>query len=301
MIEIRGLKKVYADGHVTLRGIDLDVGDGMLGLLGPNGAGKTTFLSLLVLAREPSAGSRIYDGLDAARSGNRAAIRKMIGYLPQDFEPIRHLTGFEYLVHCARLRGVGMRLREIERRARELLDAVFLTHAANRRSGEYSGGMRRRLGIAQALIHSPSLIVVDEPTAGLDPEERIRFRNLITDAADETAVLLSTHIVEDIEATCPRIAVIAAGGLLFDGPPSDLLERVVGKLWEIPAASEVPPESVPVARRLSETGEPLVVVYSQRPPGGARAREATLEEAYSSFLALHAMNESSSAAADSSP
>lgn len=250
MIEIRNLSKTYADGKRALVGVDLTIGDGMFGLLGPNGAGKTTFLSLLVLALEPTAGTRRYDGLDASRPADRPEIRRRIGYLPQDFAPIPYLTGLEYVVHCARLRKVPGRLGALERRARELLDAVGLLRAAGQRAGDYSGGMRRRLGIAQALVHEPRLLVVDEPTAGLDPEERIRFRNLMTDVAERTAVLLSTHIVEDVEATCPRLAVIAKGRLLFDGAPAELFR------------------GTPVA------------------PSGGRA-EPTLEDAYSAFLLAH--------------
>jgi len=225
MIELRGLTKTYSDGHQALRGVDLTLGEGMFGLLGPNGAGKTTFLSILVLAIEPTSGTRIYDGYDAARASNRSIIRRSIGYLPQDFQPIRHLTGFEYLAHCARLRGTDLSRKEIDRRARQLLEAVDLQDAAARASGEYSGGMRRRLGIAQALIHSPKLLVIDEPTAGLDPEERIRFRNLIAEVSDHVAVLLSTHICEDIEATCDRVGVLVGGRVIFDGAPGELFTR----------------------------------------------------------------------------
>ena len=225
MIELRGLTKTWSDGHVALRGVDLTLGDGMFGLLGPNGAGKTTLLSILVLAIEPSGGSRRYDGADPERAASRAEIRRSIGYLPQDFHAIRHLTGFEYLVHCARMRGIGLTRHEIDRRARQLLEAVELEAAANRPSGDYSGGMRRRLGIAQALIHAPRLLVIDEPTAGLDPEERIRFRNLIAEASDQVAVLLSTHICEDIEATCDRVGVLTGGALVFDGAPGALMAK----------------------------------------------------------------------------
>ena len=225
MIELRGLTKTYADGHRALRGVDLTLGEGMFGLLGPNGAGKTTLLSILVLAIEPTSGTRLYDGIDAARGAERGKIRHSIGYLPQDFQPIRHLTGLEYLVHCARLRATGLTRKEIDRRAHQLLEAVDLQDAARRASGEYSGGMRRRLGIAQALIHSPKLLVIDEPTAGLDPEERIRFRNLIAEVSEHVAVLLSTHICEDIEATCDRVGVLAGGRIIFDGAPGDLFTR----------------------------------------------------------------------------
>ncbi|HBL30605.1 MAG TPA: ABC transporter ATP-binding protein [Acidobacteria bacterium] len=228
MIELQDLAKIYADGTRALQGVSLSFDRGMLGLLGPNGAGKTTFLSLLTLALEPSAGRRIYDGLDAAQPGRRAAIRRRIGYLPQDYRPVGHLTGREYLGHMARLRGVPLGRRELAEKVRALLDSVGLTAAADRPSGTYSGGMQRRLGIAQALLHAPRLVIVDEPTAGLDPEERIRFRGLITEVAEQTAVLLSTHIVEDVEATCPRLAIIGGGRLLFDGPPGDLLRSAAG-------------------------------------------------------------------------
>ena len=239
MIELRNVTKTYSDGHHALRGVDLTLGEGMFGLLGPNGAGKTTLLSILVLAVEPTSGTRRYDGADPARGADRARIRSSIGYLPQDFQPIRYLTGFEYLVHCARIRGTTLSRKEIDRRARQLLEAVDLQDAAGRASGEYSGGMRRRLGIAQALIHSPRLLVIDEPTAGLDPEERIRFRNLIAEVSDHVAVLLSTHICEDIEATCDRVGVLAGGRIIFDGAPDELFERHNADTLEVAYASEL--------------------------------------------------------------
>jgi ABC-2 type transport system ATP-binding protein len=223
MIELRGITKTWSDGKHALRGVDLSLGEGMFGLLGPNGAGKTTLLSILVLAVDPTSGTRRYDGLDAGAARDRAKIRAAIGYLPQDFQPVRHLTGREYLRLVAELRGVRLTRHQLDRRIEMLLDAVDLRDAASRASGEYSGGMRRRLGIAQALIHAPRLVVIDEPTAGLDPEERIRFRNLIAEVAEDVAVLLSTHICEDIEATCDRVGIIADGRLAYDGPPGALM------------------------------------------------------------------------------
>lgn len=285
MIRIRALRKVYSDGHCALGGIDLDLGEGMFGLLGPNGAGKTTFLSILVLALQPSGGTMEFFSLDPRRASDRAAIRALIGFLPQNFAPIGHLTGFEYLLHCARVRNVPLSSRALRDRARLLLEAVELREAAGRRCGTYSGGMRRRLGIAQALIHAPRLLVVDEPTAGLDPEERIRFRNLITDAAEETAVLLSTHISEDIEATCDRIGVIAAGRMLFDGSPADLIRRAVGTLWRIPADGVPPAGAVPIARRMYDGDETQLVFSAEQPRGAAAHEEISLEEGYSALLA----------------
>jgi len=286
MIELEGIAKTYADGLQALKGVSLRLDEGMFGLLGHNGAGKTTFLSILVLALEPSAGRRVYDGLDAAEARARTEIRKRIGFLPQNFHPVGHLSGREYLLHCARLREVPLRGRELRRRIDGLLEDVGLERAAARRAGEYSGGMKRRLGIAQALLHRPRLIVVDEPTAGLDPEERIRFRTLITEVAERTTVLLSTHIVEDVEATCPRLGVIAGGRLLFDGAPTELLRRAAGRLWQVPAAEPLPPGAVEVTHRADRQGGVERVVYSESPIAGATARRPTLEESYAAFLAL---------------
>lgn len=287
MIELEGISKTWPDGYAALADVSVSLDRGMFGLLGHNGAGKTTFLSILVLALEPTAGRRVYDGLDAARARARPAIRRRIGYLPQDYRPIGHLTGREYLLHCARLRRVPLGRRELAHRVEALLEAVGLEQAGGRRAGEYSGGMQRRLGIAQALIHAPRLLVVDEPTAGLDPEERIRFRSLVTEVAEHTAVLLSTHIVEDVEATCPRLGVIARGRLLFDGPPGELLRRAAGRLWQVPAGASLPDGAVEVSHRASRQGAVERVVYSEEPVPGGALRPPTLEESYAAFLALH--------------
>jgi ABC-2 type transport system ATP-binding protein len=286
MIELEDIRKTYADGYEALKGVSLRLDRGMFGMLGHNGAGKTTFLSILVLALEPSSGRRVYDGLDAASRRARSEIRRRIGFLPQDYHPIGHLTGREYLTHCARLRAVPLGRQELRRRVAELLEAVGLERAADRRAGDYSGGMQRRLGIAQALLHSPRILVVDEPTAGLDPEERIRFRSLITEVAEDTAVLLSTHIVEDVEATCPRLGVIAGGRLLFDGSPTELMRRVAGRLWQVPAESPLPEGAVEVSHRTDRQGGVERVVYHEEPVPGAVPRPPTLEESYAAFLAL---------------
>jgi ABC-type multidrug transport system ATPase subunit len=286
LIELEGITKTYADGLEALKGVSLRLERGMFGLLGPNGAGKTTLLSILVLALEPSAGRRVYDGLDATSRQARGEIRRRLGYLPQGFHPLGHLSGREYLTHCARLREVPLDRTALRRRVTELLEAVGLERAADRRAGEYSGGMQRRLGIAQAMIHSPRLLVVDEPTAGLDPEERIRFRSLITGVAESTAVLLSTHIVEDVEATCPRLGVIGAGRLLFDGEPTELLRRAAGKLWQVPAEVSLPEEAVEVSRRADRQGGIERVVHLDGPVPGSVPRAATLEDSYAAFLAL---------------
>ncbi len=283
MIEVRNIRKTYPDGTVALDGVDLAFGAGMLGLLGPNGAGKTTLLSILALAQEPSAGERVYFGVP--ERGARSRIRGMIGYLPQDFVAVSALTGLEYLMMCGELRSVPLRRRDLERRVWALLDTVELTHAARRRSGNYSGGMLRRLGLAQALVHSPRFLVVDEPTAGLDPEERIRFRDLITDLAEEIPVLLSTHIVEDIEATCPRLGVIAHGRVLFDGEPGEIMAASRDRLWLLPAESTAPAGALKIGQRAGRANKSFQVLWSDAPIAGGEPLEPTLEEAYAAFLA----------------
>lgn len=287
MIVVRNLVKTYADGTTALKGVDLCLRRGMFGLLGPNGAGKTTLLSILTLSQEPSQGQRSYFGLDD-RASHRAEIRAMVGYLPQEFEPIGDLTGRETLLYCAALRQVPLARRPMRKRVETLLEAVELGPAGDRRSGGYSGGMKRRLGLAMALVHSPRFLVVDEPTAGLDPEERIRFRNLITSLADEIPVLLSTHIVEDIEATCARIGILAAGRLLFDGAPGEILREVEGNLWQTPLSDEPPAGARKLRDRIDEEGAAGHLVYHRQASAGWRPVLPTLEDAYEVFLASHA-------------
>lgn len=287
MIEALHLSKTYPDGTVALAGVDLVFGEGMLGLLGPNGAGKTTLLSILALAQEPSQGERRYFGVPD-RPSRRAEIRRMIGYLPQDFVPVASLSGFEYLMMCGELRQVALRRRDLKRRVAALLDTVELGHAAGRRADTYSGGMIRRLGLAQALIHFPRFLIVDEPTAGLDPEERIRFRNLTTELAEKIPVLLSTHIVEDIEATCPRLAIIARGRLLFDGEPGEVMAASRGRLWLLPASEPVPEAALKIGQRAGAGERAFQVLSSAAPVAGGEAFEPTLEEACAAFLATGA-------------
>ncbi|MEM7586427.1 MAG: ATP-binding cassette domain-containing protein [Acidobacteriota bacterium] len=284
MIEVHNLSKIYPDGTVALGGLDLAFGSGMVGLLGPNGAGKTTLLSILTLAQEPTTGERIYFGVSDA-SRHRPRIRRMIGYLPQDFTPVASLSGLEYLMMCGELRRIPLRRRDLRRRALALLEAVELQHAAKRRADTYSGGMIRRLGLAQSLIHSPRFLVVDEPTAGLDPEERIRFRNLITKLAEEIPVLLSTHIVEDIEATCPRLCIIAKGSLLFDGEPSEIMAACRDRLWRLPTDQPVPAGAVKIGQRAGERDIAFNVLCAEEPVAGGDLLESTLEEACAAFLA----------------
>ncbi len=285
MIQALDISKIYPDGTVALSGVDLSFGQGMLGLLGPNGAGKTTLLSILALAQEPTTGKRTYFGVEDGRD-QRATIRSMIGYLPQEFLPIASLTGFEYLQYCAELRSVPLRRRDLRRRILGLLEAVELTHAADRRADQYSGGMQRRLGLAQALVHGPRFLVVDEPTAGLDPEERMRFRHLIAELAEKIPVLLSTHIVEDIEATCPRLVIIARGRLLFDGSPQALLDKLEGKLFLFPVEHPLASADLKIGQRTSMDGGRRNLIRCSEPPEGVESAVPSLEEACAAFLAI---------------
>ncbi len=290
LLRARGLCKVHPDGTAAVRDVDLDLGDGMFGLLGPNGAGKSTLLAMLVLALEPTAGDIRYELADgsersASRVPDRPAIRSALGFLPQDFRPLAALTGREFLVHCSELRRPDRSRAEHRRRADRWLEAVGLERAGGRRAGAYSGGMQRRLGLAQALIHEPRLLIVDEPTAGLDPEERMRFRNLIAEVAERTAVVLSTHIVEDVEATCPRVAVQWAGRLCFDGAPTALLRRAVGVLWRLPEAAPVPPTAQALGLRADGRGGVERLVRAGERPPGAVEHAPHLEDAYAALLA----------------
>ena len=226
------LTKVYGRSVYALNGVDLQIPTGMFGLLGPNGAGKTTLMRILAGILHPSAGAvRIGDN-DATTARGQAAVRRVLGYLPQEFGVYPDLRAREFLDYIAILKGLREANMRRERVA-ALLEVVGLTQVADRQLKTFSGGMRRRVGIAQALLNDPQLLIVDEPTSGLDPEERIRFRNLLSDLAGERTVLLSTHIVEDVGQTCERLAVLVAGRVLFQGTVPQLIKDARGHVWQI--------------------------------------------------------------------
>ena len=229
MLEIRNLVKVYPGPVAALQGVSLEATHGMLGLLGPNGAGKTTLLRIVAGLLEPTSGAVLLDGEDVSTDPRR--IRRQLGYLPQDFGFYPHLTGAAMLRFLLVLKGVRAP-RGVKRLAGELLERVNLQDAARRKVGSYSGGMRQRLGIAQALAGDPRIVVVDEPTAGLDPEERMRFYRLLAELAEDRLVLLSTHIVEDISVLCPRVAVLAGGRVVADTTPGAVRARLEGTIFE---------------------------------------------------------------------
>ena len=235
MLEIRDLVKVYPGPVAALQGVSLDVSKGMFGLLGPNGAGKTTLMRIVAGLLEPTAGTVVFNGEDIVADPRR--IRRQLGYLPQDFGFYPHLTGEAMLRYLLVLKGVQAP-QGLKRLAAELLERVNLAYAAKRKVKGYSGGMKQRLGIAQALAGNPRLIIVDEPTAGLDPEERIRFYRLLAELAEDRTVLLSTHIVEDISVLCPRVAIMYDGHFVADTTPGEARDRLAGTIYQGEVAKE---------------------------------------------------------------
>ena len=282
MLVARSLVKVYPGPVTALNGIDLDVPPGMFGLLGPNGAGKSTFMKILAGLLEPTSGRVTLDGEDILKHPERLWPR--LGYLPQEFGFYPHLSGEAMLSHLLELKGVHAPQGR-KKLVRELLERVNLAHAAKRAVKGYSGGMRQRLGIAQAIAGNPRLIIVDEPTAGLDPEERLRFYHLLSELAQDRIVLLSTHIVEDVAVLCPRFAVIREGRLLAVTTPTQARAQIHGHMYEgTVEVSDLPRlrEDRTVTQALLVEGRNRARLYdpSDRPPDGFLQVPVTLEDAY---------------------
>jgi ABC-2 type transport system ATP-binding protein len=229
MLTIDGLTHVYANGTRALNDVSLAIPAGMFGLLGPNGAGKSTLMRTIATLQTPTSGAIRFNGIDVVADPER--LRRTLGYLPQDFGVYPRISAYDMLDHMAVLKGVA---RHAERRdtVERLLNQVNLWSVRKKALAGFSGGMRQRFGIAQALIGNPQLIIVDEPTAGLDPEERNRFLNLLGEIGDEVVVILSTHIVEDVADLCPRMAVLAGGRVVLDGVPLELIEATRGRIWQ---------------------------------------------------------------------
>jgi ABC-2 type transport system ATP-binding protein len=230
-IEIQGLNQIYPNGNQALKDINLVFGTGMFGLLGPNGAGKSSLMRIMVTLMKPTSGQILIDGLDIQK--HRKEVRKMLGYLPQDFRFFTALKTWEFLDYSGSLAGLKNkkeRIREVDR----LLDQVGLLEVRDRQANRLSGGMKRRLGIAQALIGSPKILVVDEPTTGLDPDERIRFRNILSQLSQhDVIIILSTHIVGDISSTCQGMALLNRGELVFNGSPENLVKHAEGHVFRL--------------------------------------------------------------------
>jgi ABC-2 type transport system ATP-binding protein len=229
MLEIRNLRKTYPGGVQALRGINLSIAPGMFGLLGPNGAGKSTLMKCIATLLEPDSGEVSFAGVDVLR--DKDALRRQLGYLPQDFGLYPSLSAEQMLDYLANLKGI-VQPSERRRVVAALLERVNLSSVKKRRLGGYSGGMRQRFGIAQALLGAPRLLVVDEPTAGLDPEERHRFQNLLAEIASDIVIVLSTHIVSDVTALCRHMAIIKDGSILHQGTPAAAVADMRGKVWE---------------------------------------------------------------------
>ena len=289
MLQIRNLVKVYPGPVAALQGVSLDVPKGMFGLLGPNGAGKTTLMRVVAGLLEPTSGTVHFDGEDIVADPRR--IRRQLGYLPQDFGFYPHLTGESMLRFLLVLKGVEAP-QGVKRLAAELLDRVNLSYAARRKVKGYSGGMRQRLGIAQALAGDPRLLVVDEPTAGLDPEERLRFYRLLAELAEDRTVLLSTHIVDDISVLCPRVAILYGGRFVADTTPAEARNRLAGTIYQGAVEKEDLAEidrDYRVTQAILIEGRNQVRIHLPEgpPPEGFEASEPTLEDAYLLLAQAH--------------
>jgi ABC-2 type transport system ATP-binding protein len=282
IIVLENVTKRYGS-HAALRGVDLRIERGMFGLLGPNGAGKTTLLRILATLLRPTSGRVRIGSFDLSRSDQRKAVRARLGYLPQELAFYPDLTGREFLDYMGLLKHLydrAARRRQID----HLLAVVNLTEKADRQVKTYSGGMKRRLGIAQALLGDPQILVVDEPTAGLDPEERIRLRTLLTRLAENRVVVLSTHVVEDISQTCERLAVLDQGQLVFDGLTHQLIEAAAGYTWQFVAPpGYVLPAELSLISVLPQKEGMLYHVVGIEPRGAvqnAQLLTPTLEDGY---------------------
>ena len=286
MLQLSGVTHVYANGTRALDDVNLQVPNGMFGLLGPNGAGKSTLMRTVATLQTPTAGRIIFGDIDVIAQPEK--LRETLGYLPQDFGVYPRVSAYAMLDHMSVLKGIasaGERKATVE----TLLNQTNLWNVRSKAIAGFSGGMRQRFGIAQALIGNPRLIIVDEPTAGLDPEERNRFLNLLAEIGQNVVIILSTHIVEDVADLCPRMAVLAGGGIQLEGAPLELIERARGSVWAktigrdelvaTKAAHEV------ISTRLF-AGRTIVHILSDRDPGtGFTAVEGGLEDVYFATLA----------------
>ena len=285
-IKIENLNKIYKGGSYAINNLNLDIPNGMFGLLGPNGAGKSTLMRILVTLMKPSSGKVFFNDMELSK--NRREVRSMLGYLPQDFSFFSKLKTYEFLDYAARLSGMK---NSAARRVAvdQMLEEVGLFEARDRNANKLSGGMKRRLGIAQALINNPRVIIVDEPTTGLDPEERIRFRNLLsTISTRDVIIILSTHIVSDISSTCDNMALLNTGKLAFSGSPDELIKEAEGHVWQIEATEQEYleiNEKYPVISTIPIDGGWEVQVVSNELTGyQAKPIAPNLEHAYVHFM-----------------
>jgi len=275
---IDNVSKKYGRNH-ALNQFSLILEPGVLGLLGPNGAGKTTLMAIVATITKPTEGRVLWNGADVSQ--NPDALREVLGYLPQDFGVYPNLNAVEFLEYLAAVKGLDKTTSA--RRISELLDLVNLTDVRKRPLGGYSGGMKQRVGIAQALLNNPEILIVDEPTAGLDPEERMRFKSLLSELAGDRIVILSTHFVSDIEATATDIALIAHGSLVAHAAPEILLRQVEGQVWNwVVPSSDLNQirQQYPISSTLRRSDGVHVRILTSQPPQGAQPVAPSLEDAY---------------------
>ena len=275
----------YPNGHHAVAELNLSLGTGIVGLLGPNGAGKSTLMRMLATLTRPTQGRILWNGADSAADPD--TLRAALGYLPQEFGAYPALSAREFLRYLAAVKGLPH--ARTAQRVDECLELVGLGEARDKRIGTFSGGMRQRVGIAQALLNEPSLLIVDEPTVGLDPEERLRFRNLLTDLAGQRLVILSTHVVSDIEASATELVILRGGRLCWQGSPEALIEAAQGKVWDwtVPAASlgQVRAAHQVCASLRRADGVRVRIVAGSAPSPDAEAVAPSLEDAYATLLA----------------
>jgi ABC-2 type transport system ATP-binding protein len=286
-LEIRGISKRYPNGVQALNNLSLSIGNNMFGLLGPNGAGKSTLMRTIATLQDPDSGQILLNGMDVV--ANKDAVRRQLGYLPQEFGVYPRISAQDMLHHLAVMKGIS---KSSERK--EIVDALLrqtnLWDARKKALSTYSGGMKQRFGIAQALLANPKLIIVDEPTAGLDPAERNRFLNLLSSLARDVIVILSTHIVDDVRELCPRMAIISNGQVVLEGAPDESLERLRNSIWSILVKTEEEFTAVSNQFKVVSTkllgGAHELRVHSETDPGeGFRAVDPDLEDVY--FLTLN--------------
>ncbi len=284
-LKIQNLSKTYPNGTKALNGVNLNISTGMFGLLGPNGAGKSSLMRTMVTLQEADNGTAVLGDIDMLN--DKDELRKHIGYLPQEFGLYPKVNAEMLLNHFAALKGIHDK-QERRRTVDELLEKVNLSEHRRKNLGGYSGGMKQRFGIAQALIGNPRLVIVDEPTAGLDPQERNRFHNILSQLGRETIVILSTHIVEDVKELCTQMAILNKGRILIQGNPKDLVKNMQGQVWE----KVVSPDELEAIRQSHQVisdrfydGQTLVRIAAASDPGnGFEPGQAGLEDVYFSHV-----------------
>jgi ABC-type multidrug transport system ATPase subunit len=285
-LEIDRVSKTFRGKVRALDEVSLSFPGGILGLLGANGAGKTTLMRLLTGLIGPDSGKITIGDHDMSTADGRLAVRRVLGYLPQDLGMYPDLTGREFLDYVALLKGLDDRPHR-RRRIGELLELVNLTEDGDRKLRGYSGGMRRRIGIAQALLNDPELLIVDEPTAGLDPEERIRFRTTLSQLAERRTVVLSTHIVDDVAQTCTELAVLGRGRLIYRGTVAELTAQATGSVWSMVTTGPIPSVGTVLSALPEGEGTRYRVVAATRPSSDAEPVAPTLEDGYVALAQQH--------------